>query len=363
MHLYYTILQKVSGCKTLNYPSMKNDFESSKKFWENAKIEQGDMVSYIYFLMQNLSRGINLEEFISLKMRKIHDMVSNSFLMEKNKRLLEIMYVTQRHYNAFATLVKIIRYKKSSQINTDLLMNPFSEKERTVKVLHQSMMYEFTVKDLINIIKSSLSNCDSFYAEPKRIKNPYNNLPFSLASLYNIYFAIKRSDYIMPVLFHQYFICNFDMDHFGKENEYLIRDANIKNLIYNTNEEDMFKNMKKMMKSYLRNISIDDNVDKSEFIRIVRPYYYLFLTAHYNVKGIEKTNLSFFTLRHKLKELYEYNCAFGRTMLKREPITRRFKRMSNLDHPVFTMNEAYKYKLYDILNGDETDDSEDDSED
>ena len=34
-------------------------------------------------------------------------------------------------------------------------------------------------------------------------KNPYNNLLFNKSSLYNIYFAIKKSDYI----FHQYFLC------------------------------------------------------------------------------------------------------------------------------------------------------------
>ena len=75
----------------------------------------------------------------------------------------------------------------------------------------------------------------------------------------------------------------------------------------------------------------------------MRPYYYLYLTANYNVQGIEKTSRASYVFQNKINELYEYNYKFGRVLFIREPITRKFKYIYDLDHPKFTMNDAYKY--------------------
>jgi predicted restriction endonuclease len=102
--------------------------------------------------------------------------------------------------------------------------------------------------------------------------------------------------------------------------------------------------MKRMIEKNLRSIKIDDNIDKSRFIKIIRPYYYLYLTKMYHVQGVEKTYKSDELLTKKLKELYDYNCSFGRLMLKREPITHKFKYIHDLDHPKFTMKDAMNYE-------------------
>ena len=49
----------------------------------------------------------------------------------------------------------------------------------------------------------------------------------------------------MPVLLHQYFICNFDIERFEIENEALIRDSNIYNIVFKTNPELLFTSVKK----------------------------------------------------------------------------------------------------------------------
>ena len=53
---------------------------------------------------------------------------------------------------------------------------------------------------LKKIVQKSLSNSDEMYSDPLPIKNPYNNLPFSKSNLYTLYFFIKKSDYVMPVI-------------------------------------------------------------------------------------------------------------------------------------------------------------------
>ena len=86
----------------------------------------------------------------------------------------------------------------------------------------------------------------------QKIKNPFNNVYFTKANLYNIYFKVKSLDYKMPVLFHQYFMCNFDIQRFEIENESLIRENNIYNIVFKTNPEILFTSVKKDVRKIKR---------------------------------------------------------------------------------------------------------------
>lgn len=347
MKTYFTLIQKVCNCKNIIYfeQSFTFDYLCIKKNWENLKNEEENRnLMHMYFYMNKLSSSKNLHEFIKNKHSTIYEYNNIHFMRETYIELLDILYKVQRHYNALSNFVKIVKYKKPAYITDDLLLNPITEKTRHMKIIHENKMYLFTIKDLINIVNSSLSNCSSFYAEPKHIKNPYNNVIFENNILYNIYYAIKSSDYTLPMLFHNYYLCDFNLRNFAIENEYLIRDIYIKTVVYNTDELSLFQTMKRMIEKNLRSIKIDDNIDKSRFIKIIRPYYYLYLTKMYHVQGVEKTYKSDELLTKKLKELYDYNCSFGRLMLKREPITHKFKYIHDLDHPKFTMKDAMNYE-------------------
>lgn len=345
MNTYYAILQINCGFNTVVYPSKVNDYISNQKFIDNINKERrNSLASRVYFFIQNLSCTKNLKEFTIMKITKIHRILSSTFLKENNEVFLQKLFNTQRHYYAFSKLAQIIRYKKTSQIKQDLFLNPFTEKMQTLKIIHRKIMYEFSIRDLINIINTSLSHCILFFAEPQYIKNPYDNIRFSYAVLYNIYFAIQQSSYIMPALYHQFFLCDFNLHRFKMENEYLIRDTHIKKVIYTTEETSLFRSMKNMLKIYSNeNLIVNNKINKPEFIQIMRPYYYLYLTANYNVQGIEKTSRASYVFQNKINELYEYNYKFGRVLFIREPITRKFKYIYDLDHPKFTMNDAYKY--------------------
>jgi hypothetical protein len=332
--------------------------------WDNLKLEgQNDALTHMYFFMLSLSSCNNLREFSKKKHEKIYGYNHNEFIKNMTLNLVDILNRSQRHYNALTTFAKIIKYKRQPSIKDDLLLNPITNQIRHMKIIHINTVYLFTIKDLINIINSSLSNCSTFYADPKEIKNPYNNMTFDHHILYNIYYAIKASDYTFPILFHQYYLCNFNLRNYAIENEYLIRDININNILYNTNEKCLFKSMKKMLEKYLKNIRISDDVDKQEFIKIIRPYYYLYLIKMFHVHGVEKTYKSYEMFIKKIHELYEYNCRFGRVMLKRQPISRKFKQVQDLDHPKFTMNDARNYEMKVNENIQEEDDTETQEED
>lgn len=351
MQTYFTLIQLLCDCKqimTFN-PTDLSDYDNTKKIWENmGKEGKNEKLIHMYFFMNSLSQCTTLHEFIRTKHMKINDFNTNIFMETLHKDMAVMLNRVQRHYNALSYFVKIIKYRRDTSLTTDLLLNPITQKTSHMKIIHENKVYLFTIKDLINIVNSALSNSSSFYAEPKAIKNPYNNVEFGKHILYNIYYAIKRSDYTLPILFHQYYLCHFNLRNFSIENEYLIRDMNIKNVLYNTDEYTLFRSMKKMIEKYLKNIKIADDIDKNRFIKIMRPYYYLYLIQTFHVHGVEKTYKSYGLFNTKINELYEYNCKFGRVILKREPITRKFKKIQDLDNPNFTMNEAMNYEVQSI---------------
>jgi hypothetical protein len=118
----------------------------------------------------------------------------------------------------------------------------------------------------MQIIKKSLTNSPNFFSDPSECKNPYTNIPFNKSTLYNIYFFMKRSAFIMPQLFEQYFISNFDIKLFQYENECLIRDFAIKRYIYSSNYDTLYdnviimiKDLKKRNRKYKHFMNIDDD--------------------------------------------------------------------------------------------------------
>ena len=49
-------------------------------------------------------------------------------------------------------------------------------------------------------------------------------MPFGLSSLYSIYTRCKSSSYTLPPLFHQFFLCGFDLDLFIDFNECMLKE-------------------------------------------------------------------------------------------------------------------------------------------
>lgn len=355
MKVYFTILQKLIKTKIIVYPEFKESFDLENGIWSNYyknEDKNNKHLFYIYTFMnyieQTPENEKDLYKLIKLKYQKILDFKQNLFLPKLNEELFDIFAKAQRVYNGFNILVKIFRSKRKMDKQYDLLINELDANNRnTIKVYHNNWMYLFSAKDLINLINTSLSNCDTYFADPKKIKNPFNNIYFTKANLYNIYFKIKSLDYKMPVLFHQYFMCNFDIKRFEIENESLIRGNNIYNIVFKTNSEILFTNVKKMLErskgdgykihSDVKNINLD------EFLKICRPYYYLFLISHYYVEGTEKKRRCKNLFKRKIHELFYYNPHFGRLLIKRKPLGGNFNKVVNLDAPKFTMNEVYRY--------------------
>jgi hypothetical protein len=308
---------------------------------------------YIY---SDINNSINV--IVKSKFKHLKYLTNNIFIQESIKeKILDIFEKTQKTYHGFSKLAKLHKlkkYKSNTKINTDLYLNPIDQKNKNSILINQENNgYWFSISDLMNHIETSLINSPYFFSEPLHPKNPYNNIPFSKTTLYNIYFHVAeiRRQFIPP-LFHNFFLCDFDLERFRIENEYLIRDKYIKKHAINVDEERLLLDVRTMIRHVFCNrIIIHDDFPKDKLAQIMRPYYYLFLVYRYHISGIEKKSIAKKALIKKLRELHRYNPNFGKMILKPKSAQlstmyattnhrKHLERVFESDHPKFTMKHA-----------------------
>lgn len=206
-----------------------------------------NIFSYIFQkLIQNKKKNNNILLFnfeCSIKFLRDNNMLQkfkifdkqiiNNRLLSKSEKieLLNIFYLTQKYYhilNNFSFKYKI-KKSKFSDNNEDFFMTPFTTLSESIliNIYHNRINYRFRISDIINIINNNLSYMDNYINIIKDVKNPYNNVKFEKGILYYIYYKIKNSSYIMPYLFHLYFLSNFDKELFYRNNECLIKNYSI----------------------------------------------------------------------------------------------------------------------------------------
>jgi hypothetical protein len=284
-------------------------------------------------IMMHKNELDNMNRFIIEKYTFLNSIFENVFYNEVNKELfLSEFSKIQKIYFTLSKFARICKYKKSTvKITTDLYMNELDETMKNVFVLYEDgSKYFFSVTDLVNIMNSSLSHTYSFFSDPLKPKNPYNNLPFNKSTLYNIYFFMKMSTFIMPQLLERYFVSNFDIKVFQYENECLIRDFAIKRYIYSSNYDTLYDNvmtmiydLKKRNRKYKHFMNVDDDFPQKNLVDIMRPYLHLYYLSKYYVTGTEKKNDSMEKLMNKFDLFVRFNPQFGRKIIKIERIPKK----------------------------------------
>ena len=264
----------------------------------------------------------------------------NTFMTHINNDFIDLFKDVQKHYRAFARFANIWRHKRSPvQIDHDLYMTPLHRDNRSVfSLLQQGKIYLFTTSNLVNSICTSLSNAPNFFVEPLVMKNPYNNIPFNKSDLYNIYFFLKHSPIIMPMLFHNYFLVDFDLRKFRDENENVIKCMAFKSHIRNATANSLYNASIQMLKKYQKKIVIHKDFPKDTLVNILRPYLLLYYITQYSAEEYRVIDAEA-QLHYKLKKLYQNNPAFGRKLVKLKRVgfsTRRVRYIEFSDkHPDF----------------------------
>ena len=275
-------------------------------------------------------------------------------------------------------LAFIYKFKRAKlQVTTDLLLNDLSPTDKNVLTIFDSnSKYLFSLTDLVNIFYTSL--CNSVYFIPSAVacKNPYNNLPFSKANLYNIYFFILRNKIKVPVIIENYFMCNFSLRRFQFENKRLIHEISIERYVNNSPPTYLYSSITDMMYEYNQErprLKIHPEFPVNKLVDIMRPYLMLYYKSKYS--GVRVlNNKNHLLLNKKMREFKKFNPKFGQkskatssldSMWISQPVSVGF----NERHIIYSLRNADEstfeksHLSVDAYNIDEDDDDDTDDDD
>jgi hypothetical protein len=263
----------------------------------------------IYDIFQGKSRTASFVERLQ-----------NIFILDGHKmEIFEKYCKIHKTYNALNRLVYLYKYKKSTiQITDDLRMETIDTKDRQkyLVIYQNNFRYLFTFTDIINICNTALMNSleySYFYPDPLPIKNPYNNMVFSKSILYNIYFQLKDTSFLMPTLFHKFFLAEFELEHFAEFNFELLSEYSIKNHLLNSTNEELKKEILIMMEEYDEcEINIHPEFPADKLANIFKPYLFLYYIVLSTNKDILRKKVSRELLENKLDKFSLFNPYFGR---------------------------------------------------
>ena len=310
METYKLIIKKI--IKTdINYFSLDYKDDKTIKF-------------YIRLTFGLFEKDINVQN----KYKKLSEALEGFLINDKQKQeeFIDYIFKIQKTYNTLNRFVYNYKFKKTKiVVNTDMGLNELNENDKNViSIIDNNSKYLFHVNDLIKIINVSLTNSYMFFAEPKSVKNPYNNLPFNKSTLYNIYFYIRYKTDYYPELFFKFFDCNFNLTKFKFLNENLLREYSIENYVYNSPSNVIEKEIKQMILNFnlhcerarVKNrILINEEFPVNKLVTIMKPYLFLYCKSLYSFHPqIKKEYSDLFKL--SMLRFNKFNPQFGRKKYK-----------------------------------------------
>lgn len=211
-----------------------------------------------------------------VKFNTLAFILNNKFITTNDKAELCIMFSRMQFiYGNINKFINIYKFKKAKfyDCNHDLNFEPLEQVKEyhKITILQNNTKYIFKITDLVNIINKSITNCPDMFVEPLDIKNPYTNIPFSKADLYNIYFKINKTQLAHSLLFNCYFKCNFNKNEFSNKYEQMILDEYLKNNFKELTIDKKYKLAIELLRKYKKTSTAMRMFDLSKITR-VQPY-------------------------------------------------------------------------------------------
>ena len=332
MKTFFNILQTIGGVKNKYYldepfilPKINNEDSYSEVNTENIYTGHKSHITYlmntIFYKEKVCGTKNKFSRNAFCKLNSLNTILENSFYKNEIKeQIFDIFSKTQKYYFAFTRLAHIYKIKKHPYVVTDdLMMNNLDINHKLTFILVENKTnFLFNINQIIQIIETAIGNSPNFFSQPLAPLNPYNNQPFTNATLYNIYFQMKYTERVISMLFHCFFLENFDKDNFSEQHETLIRENAIKKYVFNSHYTILYQSVIFMISNneYTKKLNIHTNFPKDMLVDIFRPFLFYHYIANFFIKGTSKIYNVKQILNIKLKKFYEYNKIFGRQIIK-----------------------------------------------
>ena len=248
----------------------------------------------------------------------------NMFTSTKDKsEFLLFFSKIQNLYNKLNRLVFKYKLKRAKIANhTDICLTPIKSISNVFKLHVKGTIYLFSVLDLKNIIQNSLTNTDVMFSVPLTIKNPYDNQPIDIYNLYNIYNFFKYNYINVPLIFQLYYLSNFNIVRFQKENEVYIRKYLLEKYLQITSIQSVIKNIKHML--YLFNnqknkikeqILLDDGFPDNYLYDTFKNYAHIYYISRFSLDLSVKEDYKYKWINSLIK-FRKNNNNYGRVFFK-----------------------------------------------
>jgi len=152
----------------------------------------------------------------------------------------------------------------------------------------------FRLTDLMNIWIRALTKNDGFSPSPRYPFNPYINRPFRKHHLYNIYFKLIDSHFIIPNLIQSFFKLNMNLTKFELQNYPILKDYAIDNYIKESDTGTLFLDVIHMVETFkieLQYAYIDTRLPDDtakEVVVIMKPYLRDFFIGLMSCNSLKK---------------------------------------------------------------------------
>ena len=326
MKTFFNILQTLIGIENKTYPD--DPFVLSENYViDNIYFSEKGHIKYLIntiFFNERKIINVNINQFSKnaiAKFTSLNSILQNSFYQKEHTDLIfDFFQKAQKHYYAFIRLAHIYRLKKNTYVVTnDLMMNTLEPNNKLTFILVENKSnFLFNINEIINIIETAIGHSPDFFCQPLSPLNPYNNQPLSNATLYNIYFQMKKIGRVISLLFHCFFLENFNKNNFIRQYEPNIREYSINKYIFNSPHTVLYSSVIYMLRfnEFTKQLTIDKDFPKDLLVNIFRPFLFHHYIANYYIKDSDKMNYSKQLLNIKLKKFYKFNPIFGRKTIK-----------------------------------------------
>ena len=199
------------------------------------------------------------EKISDVKIYKCYIYINENTYTDEETIMLKDVYLKAKKIKNI--LKMYIRKRKIKNMNlfdknTDLYFNPLNKypKSQLINLIIDNTIYKFRISNLINMWLDSLTKQENLFCKPIILKNPYTNLPFKKQNLYNLFFAIHFSPYIIPTLIYNFFLVDFNIDLFVFKYYPILKDYAIKNFILNGSVSELYESIHNMLYTFKRHL-------------------------------------------------------------------------------------------------------------
>ena len=267
------------------------------------------------------------------KYQLLRYVLDNIFMSAAQKSdFVQVFGKIQRHVAAwrcfirrakFVHNIKPVRSDKYFFNKEDLLLNDIpvqaleTQTADYVSVFEKGRWYSFSRSEMMNLMNSALSNSMDFFAAPLRIKNPYTNLAFSKANLYNLYFFLKSNDHFphLPII-DAFYACDFDMAEFSKQHEVLLRNFSLKYFVRTATDLELRPYIFDMLETYLYStyiVLVNGKFPLEKLVSVMKPYLQIYMMSQFSLDR-HLANSSNTELCKRLKTFSQLSPLFGTKM-------------------------------------------------